>query len=856
MLELIGQTIGQYEILELLGTGGMATVFRARHIPMDREVALKIIETKLARDPEFVRRFEREARTVVNLSHPHIIKVFDFGREGELFYLAMELHIGGSLARRVQIGAFSTDRAMRLLDQIASALDYAHSEGLVHRDLKPQNVLLDKQGNAILTDFGIARMLVSGQTRFTQTGMAMGTPSYMSPEAWEGRHIDGRADVYSLGVMVYEMLTGMVPFEGETPAAVMYKHLMEVPPPLHLTRTELGEQVEAVINRALAKNPDQRFQNATDFAAAFRTALKGHVGVDTGKLLAATPQMMAMSNAAATQGMTPVAVQTRTMPRQGNRTPLMLAAVAVIAAIVIGLVAVMGNNNGNNAGAAITATDEVASIAEAATETPTEVPTIPPTATNTPTNTEIPTETPVPPTNTPAFDGAGTATGIALTVAAQIATATPTFTASPDLPGTAFAAATQTLDAATAAVQTQTATLWTKTPTPTFTPTHTPTSTATNTATNTATATATNTATNTATATASATATLTPIAVALLNTAWEPQIFYVSDVEMMLVPPGCFQMGSIDGERDERPPHEICFDRPFLIDRYEVSNGQFLRFEGRAGRPSTFVDDLRPRERVNWFEARDFCAKRGARLPTEAEWEYAARGVDSMRYPWGNNLEQTRYYFLPFSDASTANVDSFEQTDSWIGARQMSGNVWEWTSTIYMPYPYDPSQAEGIGTSTSKRVVRGGSWFSIGDPLVRSSARGYEAPDFNSPVGGFRCARDFDPKAAQTADPNVSRTPTSTPTPTNTLRPRPRATATEPPPVVPPTNPPGGNPPETSGEGQPTPVPPGTVPPTIPGATQPPPTIVQRPTNTPNIVYITPYPTLYIKPTIGVKVPY
>ncbi|GAB4544811.1 MAG: hypothetical protein OHK0023_02150 [Anaerolineae bacterium] len=849
MLELIGQTIGQYEILELLGTGGMAVVFRARHIPMDREVALKIIETKLARDPEFVRRFEREARTVVNLSHPHIIKVFDFGREGELFYLAMELHIGGSLARRVQMGAFSTDRAMRLMDQIASALDYAHSEGLVHRDLKPQNVLLDKQGNAILTDFGIARILVAGQTRFTQTGMAMGTPSYMSPEAWEGRHIDGRADVYSLGVMLYEMLTGMVPFEGETPAAVMYKHLMEAPPPLHLTRTELGEQVEAVINKALAKDPNLRYQNATDFAAAFRAALKGHVSMDTGKLLAATPQMVAASNAVATQNMTPAAIQTRTLPRQGNRTPLMLAAIAVITAIVIGLVAVIGNTNGNNAGLAIATTAAAASIAEAATETPTEAPTLSPTATNTPTNTEIPTETLVPPTNTPAFDGAGTATGIALTVAAQIATSTPTLTPSPDLPGTAFAAATQTLEAATAIVLTQTATLWTKTPTATFTPTHTPTATATNTATSTATATATDTATNTATPTASATATSTPIAVALLNTAWEPQVFYVRGVEMMLVPPGCFQMGSLDNARDERPQHEVCFDKPFLIDRYEVSNSQFFMFQGKAGRPSAFTDDLRPRERINWYEARDFCAKRDARLPTEAEWEYAARGVDSVRYPWGNDLDQTRYYFLPFADASTANVDSFERTDSWVGARQMSGNVWEWTSTIYLPYPYDPSQAEGVGVAGSRRVVRGGSWFSTGDPLVRASARGHEAPDFSALVGGFRCARDFDPKVAQTPDPNITPSATSTPTPTNTRRPRPRVTPTEPPPVVPPTNPPSN-----SGESQPTPMPPGTLPPTIPGSTRPPPTLVPMPTNTPEI--ITPYPTLYNRPTIGVNEPY
>ncbi len=181
MADLIGQRIGQHEIVALLGEGGMAAVYRARQPSMGRDVAVKVIESKLARNPEFVKRFEREARTVAALSHPFILKVFDYGQQGDLVYLVMELLNGGSLAELIRHEPLSPAKASQLLEQIASALDYAHQKGIIHRDMKPQNVLLDESGNAHLTDFGIVKLL-SETTALTQSGLAMGTPTYMAPE--------------------------------------------------------------------------------------------------------------------------------------------------------------------------------------------------------------------------------------------------------------------------------------------------------------------------------------------------------------------------------------------------------------------------------------------------------------------------------------------------------------------------------------------------------------------------------------------------------------------------------------------------------------------------------------------------
>jgi serine/threonine-protein kinase len=251
----------------------MATVYRARQASMGRDVAIKVIKPELSETPDFVERFAREARTVASLSHPHILKVFDYGQHGELVFLVMELLVGGSLAELIPQGPLPLQSTTRILDQVASALDYAHELGIIHRDLKPQNVLLDGRGNAHLTDFGIAKIMSA--TALTQSGVAMGTPSYMAPEQWQGLPLDGRADVYALGVMLFEMLTGQLPFSAETPFSLMHKHVSEQPPPIRSLRSDLPSSVESVLIRALAKNRDQRYASAGELAANAKAAITG-----------------------------------------------------------------------------------------------------------------------------------------------------------------------------------------------------------------------------------------------------------------------------------------------------------------------------------------------------------------------------------------------------------------------------------------------------------------------------------------------------------------------------------------------------------------------------------------------------
>ncbi|MFN8418858.1 MAG: protein kinase [Anaerolineae bacterium] len=270
---MIGQKLGQYTITALIGTGGMATVYRARQESVKRDVAIKVIQSALTQDPNFVRRFEREAEIVASLSSPHIVKIFDFGREGDLLYIVMELLTGGSLADRLRREAMPLEKVAATLDQIASALDYAHARGIIHRDLKPQNVLLDERGNAFLTDFGVARLLEDATRGLTATGLAMGTPSYMSPEQWQGAALDARSDLYSLGVVLFEMISGGVPFRADTPFALMHKHIYEQPPRLSTIRTDIAPSIEEVLERALAKRPSDRYQSAEELAAAFRAAI-------------------------------------------------------------------------------------------------------------------------------------------------------------------------------------------------------------------------------------------------------------------------------------------------------------------------------------------------------------------------------------------------------------------------------------------------------------------------------------------------------------------------------------------------------------------------------------------------------
>src|SRR5258708_5493734 len=272
MVDLIGQHLGQYEITGLLGEGGMATVYRARQTSIQRDVALKVIEASMSHDEEFLKRFEREAQLIASLNHAHILKVFDYGREKDVVYLVMELLRGGSLADVLRKGALRIEVTVRGLDQIAPALDYAHRKGIIHRDLKPQNLLLDEAGNVLLTDFGLAK-LINDTAGMTQTGFAMGTPAYMSPEQWMSNDIDSRTDIYALGVILFQMLIGALPFNSDSPHHFMYLHLNEAAPSLRGFKADAPPALDLVLQQALAKDRNKRFNTAEELAHAFKSAL-------------------------------------------------------------------------------------------------------------------------------------------------------------------------------------------------------------------------------------------------------------------------------------------------------------------------------------------------------------------------------------------------------------------------------------------------------------------------------------------------------------------------------------------------------------------------------------------------------
>lgn len=270
MESLIGKTLGHYKVLELLGEGGMSTVYKAYDTNLDREVAIKIIRRD-AFPPEqtdqLLKRFEREAKALAHMVHPHIVNIIDYGSQDGNPYLVMSYLSGGSLKDRMG-KPIAWQEAARLLEPIAEALDYAHSLGVVHRDVKPGNILLTDRGQPMLTDFGIAKLLESGDAQtLTGTGLGIGTPEYMAPEQWSGK-VSPQTDIYSLGVVFYEMVTGHKPYTADTPAEILLKQATEPLPQPRAFVTDLPEKVEQILNKAIAKNPSDRYATMGEFATA------------------------------------------------------------------------------------------------------------------------------------------------------------------------------------------------------------------------------------------------------------------------------------------------------------------------------------------------------------------------------------------------------------------------------------------------------------------------------------------------------------------------------------------------------------------------------------------------------------
>lgn len=275
--DLIGAVLGHCEIEELLGQGGMARVYRGRQSSLDRVVAIKVLPPYYAADQDFVQRFELEARATARLSHPNIVIVHDAGEDDGRLYIIMEYIGGGTLRERMQTPMTMRD-ITRVVREVGGALAYAHAQGIVHRDVKPVNVLMDTNGRAVLSDFGIAKVLATSAA-ITRDGAGVGTPEYMSPEQCRGVGVDYRADIYALGVMLYEMLTGRTPFIADNYTALAHSHIYEQAPLPSTFNPRISPAVQSVILKALEKDPADRFQKATDVAVALEQAVESQTPV-------------------------------------------------------------------------------------------------------------------------------------------------------------------------------------------------------------------------------------------------------------------------------------------------------------------------------------------------------------------------------------------------------------------------------------------------------------------------------------------------------------------------------------------------------------------------------------------------
>ena len=358
-----GQMLGPYRIINQIGKGGMATVYKAYQPSVDRYVAVKVLPSQLAESKEFAARFQQEARIIAKLEHPHILPVFDYGESNGIAFFVMRYLEAGTLKDRMVAGRpLPIKEIDKLFTQLADALSYAHSHGVVHRDLKPANALIDSQGNVFLTDFGIAKLLESASPRLTQTDAIMGTPAYISPEQAQGQPVDQRSDIYSLGIILYEMVTGSVPFVAETPLAVIFKHITDPLPPPSLVKPDIPRAIEKVILKALAKDPRDRFASAAEFVSAWKSALEVREKV---------AQMVTVPPSSTTMG-------ARTASRSGVPTVWIVGClVAVCALFGLGGVALMASSlQGSSTPSALPPTQTVVSIPPTHTSAPL------PTATN------------------------------------------------------------------------------------------------------------------------------------------------------------------------------------------------------------------------------------------------------------------------------------------------------------------------------------------------------------------------------------------------------------------------------------------------------------------------------------------
>jgi serine/threonine-protein kinase len=624
MNSLSGQSLGRYHLIEKLGEGGMAVIYKAFDTRLECEVAVKVIRMeRLA--PEIVnttlKRFEREAKAVAQLTHPNIVKVSDYGEENGVPYLVMPYLAGGTL-KQILGKPIPYMKAARLLAPVADALQYAHEHKVVHRDVKPSNILITESGAPMLTDFGIARILdlQEGQT-LTGTGVGIGTPEYMAPEQWTG-DITPAVDIYSLGVVFYELVTGHKPYTADTPAAVLLKQATEPLPRPSAFNPDLSERVEQVLFKAMAKKAEDRYQTMADFENALdqmRVESGAHERSDM-KLTqsAATADRLGTTDTFSThlENITKERPQEKEEPKKPiaakkNKTGIWIGLGTLV---IIGFFLLIGNATNWFGGSA------------------TPVVTFPPLATEAPYTTEAP------------------SLGIGSTM-------------------------------------------------------------------------------------------ISPI----------------DGMEMVYVPAGEFIMGSRGGagESDEDPQHTVYLDA-YWIDKTEVTNTMYKQCvdEGVCTIPDSLYSHTHisyygdsifadyPVIYVDWFQAKAYCEWAGRSLPTEAQWEKAARGENGATYPWRNSSPDSTLANYNDNIGDTTEVGMYEAGASPYGALDMAGNVYEWTADWYEAdyYYSNNSQSNPSGPVNGVyRVLRDGSWYSSGFD-IRSANRNADDPADSYREIGFRCA--------------------------------------------------------------------------------------------------------------------
>jgi serine/threonine protein kinase len=674
MPEWLGKTIGKVRIDKLLARGGTAEVYLGTHLNLGRPVTIKVLHSYIEEEPILLERFHREARVVAALRHSNIVQIFDFDTIDGHPYIVMEYLRGPTLStylrhlhqRKKRVPFY---QIAHLLNGLTAALDYAHGQGVIHRDIKPANILLYSKTDeipldrplpgdveAVVTDFGLVR--VTDATSHTTSGIISGTPMYMSPEQALGAPIDYRTDIYSLGIMLYEMLAGRVPFAADNTVTILHMHVHTAPLPI----PGIAAKMQAVVERALQKKPDVRYQTgqemASDFYSSIGISAQGETIPEPYPAGSVPGEAPALTKPEPARSPEPTPKPLRS--RVGIST--VLFSVLALSILAIGGYLIFGPDRNLPPPAARLSTVTANTISSSLLAIPSSIPPTPilgiaSTPTLKPTSNPSSTRTSIPPTPT---------LGIGSTI--------------------------------------------------------------------------------------------------------------ISDKDgmtLLYVPAGEFTMGSNDGNLDEMPLHKVILDA-FWIDKTEVTNAMYAKCvtDGNCDPPSSFMSATRDKYYGNpefnnfpvlvdkWDKANAYCSWANRSLPTEAQWEKAARGTDAQTYPWGNTPPNNNLLNYNNATGDTTEVGKYPMGASPYGVLDMAGNVWEWVSDFYVQNYYatlgeNASNPPGPPESLSEHgyhVVRGGSWYD-NSRLVRSAFRGGNFPAYekyknqkSNPTNfGFRCAMTATP---------------------------------------------------------------------------------------------------------------